>query len=79
MLHAEAMQIINWIRNAETLLRTGFIVPSSFNMAQQLSLDHSRFQEELEVLITYFFQYIKFLMCIYCFYLNNQINYMAPY
>lgn len=45
---ANAEQILNWIRNGESMLKTSFLIPTTLAKAESLKAAHEQFQEEIE-------------------------------
>ena len=44
-------QILNWIRNGESMLKGSFYIPVSLKSAENLKKDHQQFQEAIGVRI----------------------------
>lgn len=42
-------QILAWIRNGESMLKSSFYIPVSLPTAENLKADHQQFQEAIEV------------------------------
>ncbi len=42
-------QILNWIRNGESMFKSSFYIPISLQTAENLKADHEQFQEAIEV------------------------------
>lgn len=44
-------QIMNWIRNGESMFKSSFYIPSSLQTAENLKAEHEKFQKAIEVVI----------------------------
>lgn len=54
-----ADQILIWICNGDSMLKSSFYIPTSLKTAENLKSDHEQFQEAIEVIdFRIYFQYL---------------------